>query len=770
MKKLVGFDINGWNDCALRNWSVLEGEDHREDSGVKVAGGLASATIVLSKGGVRQRFMGGPQAVLAPHGRGHGWGDIGSEDQRQSIAIELAKATNPDILAAAMTAIAPRPDIAVLPIPDDGTCSEMQRERLLLAMRHARIGRSLLVWRPVLALLAELDRFAGTTRVAVICHRPSGFTVQKLVFRHAAIPAPERKADGLAIEAPGHGYDALLRQAGDAIVARSPVRGLDQAIKSAQLPTAIALDLELPREELVRLPNADWELIERPDILLSSETTGLGSDHVSGCDAVLFETLCEGARAAALCGLIARDVGCDVQLASPNAVARGAFVAADRLAKGQPVYYDFLPNIATICATTEGPESVELIHKDAVLPAGAEYRSKVPARFVLPAKQSRIEVWLRRDGEVHPRKSEVTIQNPPPEKQNVELFLEQTPAAGRARLTLRSSWWSEPLVVNWQEAEVVEKEWDVIMAELERPIGIPDRMVLPCAIEAWEYMTQEALLSDTQNWTDLKDAFGRRAWGEHNEIHGYAVDSDGNLPSQVSGEARKWLDRALGLATEHIDSSVRAKSRPPEHALNFLTWCFRACPRTIVHHLLDAIEDDVTGHKRHPLRGPGQSRLWFHGLGRSAEDPADVRRAFDLLFAYGDDAWNSNHRACASFLLSRSEHGPEILTENEVSRLVSLAIRSLKANFPASPEQTLRYTPGMIAGLLRRRHLLRNTLLAGEDDLGTVAAAEVGKTIEKVDRLELRIRNKYKPLLEDLKKYLEGGEGRPDLLFALLDE
>lgn len=770
MKKLVGFDINGWNDCALRNWSVLEGEDHREDSGVKIDGGLASAVIVLSDGGGGPRFMGGPQAVIAPHGKGGGWGDIGRGDQRHSSTTELKKTTNLDILAAAMTAIAPRPHIAVLPIPDDGTCSEMQRERLLLSMRQARIGRSLLVWRPVLALLAELDRFASAMRVAVICQQPSGFTVQKLVFRHAAIPAPERKTVGLAIEAPGHGYDALLRQAGEAIVTRSPAKGLDQAIKSAQLPTAIALDLELPKEELVRLPNGDWELIERPDILLSSQITGLGSVHVNGCDTVLFETLCEGARAVALCDLIARDVGCDVQLAAPNAVARGAFVAAERLAKGQPVYYDFLPNIATICATAEGPESVKLIHQDAVLPAGEEYRSKVPARFVLPAKQSRIEVWLRREGEVHPRKSEVTIQNPPPEKQNVELFLEQTPAAGRARLTLRSSWWSEPLVVNWQEAEVVEKEWEVIMAELERPIGIPDRMVLPSAIEAWEYITEGALLSGTPNWTELKDAFGRRTWGQHNEIHGYAIDSDGNLPSQVSDEARLWLDRALRLATEQIDKSVRAQRRPPEHALNFLTWCFRSCPRIIVHHILDTIEDDVSGRKKHPLRGPGQSRLWFHGLGRSAEDSVDVRRAFDLLFAYTDDTWNSNHRACASFLLSRSEHGSEVLTESEVSRLVSLAIRSLRANFPASPEQTLRYTPGIIAGLLRRRHLRRNTLLAGEDDLGTVAATEVGKTIEKVARLELRIRNKYKPLLEDLKKYLEGGKGRPDLLFALLDE
>jgi hypothetical protein len=56
-------------------------------------------------------------------------------------------------------------------------------------------------------------------------------------------------------------------------------------------------------------------------------------------------------------------------------VARGALEAARRLTHGEPVYFDFLPQISTIILGREAARSHNLIDTRVTLPASRVYRS-----------------------------------------------------------------------------------------------------------------------------------------------------------------------------------------------------------------------------------------------------------------------------------------------------------------------------------------------------------------------------------------------------------
>ena len=81
-RRITGLDLNGRFDVAARDWSP-EDPTLRLDPPVTVDGGVAAPVVVVG-GETRPRLIAGPQAILAPHGRGEGWGPIGAADRRRA--------------------------------------------------------------------------------------------------------------------------------------------------------------------------------------------------------------------------------------------------------------------------------------------------------------------------------------------------------------------------------------------------------------------------------------------------------------------------------------------------------------------------------------------------------------------------------------------------------------------------------------------------------------------------------------------------------------
>ena len=103
--RLCGYDLNGYRDLAARNWQVRPGDDEVFGDPHLHHGGLLGA-VVCSGDDSGAGWVGGPQAMLAPHGRGGGWGAVGDSQRRLPIRDLIAgPQTRPEALGAAFSGL-----------------------------------------------------------------------------------------------------------------------------------------------------------------------------------------------------------------------------------------------------------------------------------------------------------------------------------------------------------------------------------------------------------------------------------------------------------------------------------------------------------------------------------------------------------------------------------------------------------------------------------------------------------------------------------------
>ena len=219
-------------------------------------------------------------------------------------------------------------------------------------------------------------------------------------------------------------------------------------------------------------------------------------------------------------------------------VALGALEAARRISTGAPVYFDFLPRLSTIVHGSQGAANFDLIDASETLEAGRLYRSPKPATFGIPAGHTDISIFLNKEAAGHPRKARVALGAELKETTPVSLWVEQKPAAGRARITLDAPELSRQFLVDWDAAEEDPRPWADIIADLETPPpSVPNRLDLKCGMRPWDDSPRgpglRALLAsevDAVNvdWKSLSDKLSARPFGE------YCISSDGQLPDEVT--------------------------------------------------------------------------------------------------------------------------------------------------------------------------------------------------------------------------------------------
>ncbi|MFC6689638.1 hypothetical protein [Jhaorihella thermophila] len=777
MKRLVGYDLNGWSDFAARNWLEIPGQEPVEDRDQVVKGGAGGVVVRLKDSDSETGLIGGMQAARAPHGRGGGWGDIGAQPRHRVSDLLTDPASQTGAIAAALKAMAgARKATVALAIPDLPDLDEHRQEALLKALRQLRPGRAVLVWRPVLAVLAALQRldrigWSDVRNIGIIGHDAGGFVTQTLRLRHGAMIAPERRDTG-RLHPCGLGLKPLLDQAETAL--RACCANPDRAghVIASDLPHRLALGFDCPPEPL-RKWNASWELIAPPPDFRPAPCAIPDSvaQSVQGCDLILFETPTRGAIRRQVHEALVAAAGRDIHALAPDAVALGALEAARRLSANRPVYFDFLPQISTIVQDGDTAKNYDLIPKDALLPAGQPYRSTRPAVLGLQPGTSEIKVHLKKETAPAPRRAEVRLPVPQTSAEQVELHVQQTPAAGAARLTLVSPAFSGPVVVDWDSAEELSQSWPELIDSLtpEMPT-IPHRLVLPCGTDNWyprrnrpgllELLQQEvpALWPD---WNLLASKLSNRPEGR------YAVSSDGELPDDLPAEGRQLLARATELAETDVRARLDGGGSHDNHSLKFLTWLFARCPDWVVPAMLDALG---AGHGRHVFFANHQSRtLLLQGVGRTARAERDQRRAFDHLFGLPEGGWKKDQMACAAFLLSRTDTAPMLLTRDEVEHLAKIA--EAKVHEAVGRDFTTRYSygPYLLVGLLRWRLKEPWALVAGRDE---TADRLLAATQRLADDLAGKVDGKphldrYLTVLEDVCKELEGKGTNPNLLVDL---
>ena len=779
MRRLCGYDLNGWRDQAARNWRVQPGGDVEEIDTLVSAGRLASVVLVGKRS--TGKWIGGAQAALAPHGRGTGWGGVGRPDRRRAVRDLLCDAAAPTApLTAALAGLAGDCANGVLALDDVPRSDETMQERLLAALRAAGVRDGLVVWRPVLVALDAIRRgvVEREQTVGVICHDREGFSVQALRIRQEGgrardLLAPERRQAGILSPSPC-GYTDLVERAGKVVA-----QALDAERRAPRVETSRALGRlalgAVAEPEILRLDNGDWVVLEPPAApdppraVLSEDALA----RLRGCDRLFFETLAEGDPRRRLQADLEAQIGRPLDLVPGDAVARGALEAARRRARGDPVYFDFLPRIWTIVQVRQEPGAVsyDLVGADETLPAGRRYRSPAPARLGLQPGQDRISVYLCKEAAEWPRQATVELGTTVSQATPIDLWVEQTPAAGSAQILLRSPVLAKQHTVDWDAAEEIHEDWDTLVERLAMPMPtIPARLVLPCGMGAWHdsrrgpglfFLLEQNLHRTRPDWDSLAQQLSARPEGF------YCISSDGDLPSEVTATARTHLAELTERAVAELEDQIAGRADPDTGPLKFLTWQFRRCPASVGDRLVAALTGDRAMGRL--FSHPAHWKLALQGLGRVAGSSEQEEHALHALMRQGTERWNwQRETACAAFLLSRSDTAPTFLDRSDVESLVRRVVVEFRAN--RGTEYTcFFYAPLLLVGLLRWRLVDRHALVAGRDPAADELDAAIEDTLPDLQRAAERrpALQQYERLLEQAQNELRGEGTNPHILFDI---
>ncbi|WP_323965480.1 hypothetical protein R3F77_00625 [Bradyrhizobium japonicum] len=472
MRRVSGLDVNGWRDIAARDWDIEEPDVQLEAARI-VDGGLGAVAVKQNSGD----WIGGPQALLAPHGRGQGWGEIGSQERRLSLApmLDDLRSDNTltvnEIYVATVNALARGTDEVILSVPDVPNFDEAAQFRTL-SIFHRDRRQFRLLWRPVAAFLHALDCHAIPPNAdgALFCfliHSGTGIEVQTLRLRrdseHSDHVAPERDGYGFRILR-NLGLKQLTDRAHACVTEANPILAEASCERSALALKLMCGDRKAGDIEILRLNNGNWIEIIAPEIAESDIFSN--TDFAKDLDFATSETITATFLLTPLAARFASILSRRLQAFFPNmttldwdATARGSLRAGRLIERGLPHYFDRLTPISLAVMKKDEPQFDDLIGSNATLPANREYVSPPYRDLKWIAGKHDIEFYvLKGDDEI--RFWSVHLDEAPKSDVAVELRIRQTPGQSWAKLSLTSPEWEPlqraPIFLDWTTLDPID--------------------------------------------------------------------------------------------------------------------------------------------------------------------------------------------------------------------------------------------------------------------------------------------------------------------------
>jgi hypothetical protein len=739
MRRITGLDINGWHDFAVH--------DAKPDADDEAAAGSSALNIIDGGTGtvvvamhdhdakdVTPHFIGGPQAMHSPIGRGNGWGKTGAPERRISVRslLEDLLSSNDGKERAAQwqattLALTAQADEVVAIVPDRPELDETRQEFLLNALRRRGVSIRLL-WHPVATLLAALEENlipapCDGMRVACIDHSDNGYVLQVLTLRalqdHPGLFAPERAETGKVVRTgpDAFGLQSLFTQAEAAVHAANPMAEFDRQGPSRMAWELLLEDVPPVEEEIIRLDNGSWTSLSPPQTDLHTVQLRLPPLDLADASAVLLTTpVGAGLRESIRRAVAAAAGGRPVLLMPREAAATGALLAGRRIEQGIPHYLDRLEQVSL--AVLEGQDVVltDLVPANAVVAANREYVSAPVTGLGWPAGARNVTFYLRKGPEF--RKWTTTDVSPPSRNQPVEVALRQMPAQGRAAVFVTSNDWdvlrSRPVFLDWSTLEHDPRSFEEIAEELKPKPVVPERVTGFAHIDQWTGSDRIAAFGTFIPEFELRDAATLRQFlskaalidtGEPGAgfTRAHLLDFDGEPPEETDAALIKALDRALALVSSACLSAVSSRRPLPDNTLLLAaTWAFGRCPLDLQDEILKAAHAYLDSRPHVFLETRSASTVILHGMGRIIKEKSRLERAIDLLLRQQPS--KGNVAAALAALLSRPVATPAVLTEERMAKTAKF-VAALLIELQESQKfgTVLNYALQITGGLLRCR-------------------------------------------------------------------
>ena len=666
MRSLIGVDLNGVNDRLGR--LVEDGNEECIDLGVR------SSVIRLK--GQKERWLAGMQNERAPHGRGPGWGRIGSGDNRVEMLkmLEVIRDSEPDErIRRAITSSLPDlmgdSELAVFAVPDIPAYGEHFRDRYLRLLNLVPGLRPLLLWRPVAALLGCIADAPQQVRpgpnIAILSLMADGIHLSLLSLEShddSSLLVPQRNKSGQRACASFRG-EILVEDARRRLVQESSLPAEDIEA-SAMSPWLLAVGAK-PLPELVRLTsNRGWmklsDLDYRPPAPDKMDLPNDFLDTLSTAQALIIEGPFAGNKIwcdDVIAALKARmDLPDTIETLDNSTVALGCLEAARRHRLGQPIYFDFLPQLEINAMVGNAPQFVDLIERGARCRGSEPFSAHAPGEYVIDEGATRLTFWLFKEDFELARKADVELPVEADRRCELTVSVKQTPGQGFAEVQISSSDFEalrrSPITLDWASMEEVDRSRDDILRELDdqsqtgrrwpdtdvkpghpllwldtHPKGdlieqlaayratplMRNGMIDPGAMARLKTIRERFSQPDTPSFIGPKLGLDVEEQGSFR-----ALDSNGELPGptsilQIPERAKQELDESLFKCEEDLAALQRHFGEREitilGHIVGFASWCFWQCPPGIGEVLLGTYERKYAYRIHHILLREGVARV-----------------------------------------------------------------------------------------------------------------------------------------------------------------
>ena len=779
----IGVDINGLQDVAAFDLS--------SDT---IVGGQVPSVIILRRGkGDRLEVTAGAEATQSFIGRGWPWPADAVERSKNdktirvpltdvlaglldggSISVGGIPVKAADLYVAAASALSNTQRLTmdgtrkkspplVAAIPDDGRFNEDTQQNIVSAASMAGHNINLL-WRSVAAILGLADELQPIARrlnghpVGVLSCLDDGISVNILeigaMSRNADAPyvVPKRQKSGrffpLNVPVSGHATSIADRISNDLKI------GSEQVLWGDGLPLRWLLNLS-EKDALFQTPGGwtrypgnapSW--LSSPsfdDGLLDQIHAFLGDVRYVVIEGPVLE-LETGQKKLAFAlrdGLRDRCQR-DQQSArqtltfsgqATHLAARGCAEYARRSAAGQVTYLDHLPQIRL--AVRDGREArfVPLIPVSAACEGGKEFDEYTDLGFSIPSGASDLEFYILREGSLAPRHAVEVLRTSIKDDTPIQMRIKQTPAQGRAQLTIEPKSSVSPLSalsIKWDSMDVLEgqSEEDIVRVLEDQQVYAPPVQPHPCHAYLWVHKTGSGLLRFSladhieileQSVNSGKDidpkeisaarlllcrfqspyALTRRqGTNRHSDrTISRAVSSDGELPKPVDGlhqESLKAFDNVLEELARKLESNPLNTSQRNQ-IVTFCAWAFTRCPLTVRRHLYSAAKAGKVSAASND----------FDAMGRIFSTPDEYQAYFYILIKHasnGDGTFKQYHIRSLFYLLSLREDAPLYISRQDANELVAFTLHRLKENISHQNYKALmRVCIRALGGLARVR-------------------------------------------------------------------
>lgn len=779
-RRITGLSLDGRHDLAAVDWG-----DEGASAVRVVQGGTLSDVITTLDG----RRISGPQAALAPHGRGIGWGPIGKLELRRPLAHAVdahGSGAHAADLAAAIDALARGAQDVVLAVPDLAGFNEAAQGATIAAARQSKARNVRLLWRPVAAMLSLIDAgYLGNEHVGqqfrFLVHGAHGIEDQMLTLRedpsNPGHIAPQRDGPG-RIWAPELGLDAMFADATRQVRDSNPVTW--EHLEHSRLGPRLVVGQARPADkEVLRHNFGRWEVVVAPCLRVDDLLTAAkhAPAALAPCAQVFLMTPVQSTLAAAL----AASLGQGIRVLCNSHIARGCLRAGRLIEEGKPHYFDRLEAISIAVLRGRDPTFEPLIPEGHLVAANREYVSEDLSDFVWPRNKNETEFYILK-GKSEVRHWTVRKASAPTTDIPIRMRIRQTPGQSWAVLDITATDWDllarAPEKLDWEGLTSIPMHPQEVLAKLRiPPPPIPERIVEPAHRDLWiggvwggsDQAAQAAITAantgtvDAISWAELLRQAHQHPVSGKRYRH---VSTDGALPEGLPDRVRTGFKAALSTLSNRALTGPTLRDNT---TLQALTWSFAACPAPAQEALLDALEAHQHGDAHRLLTPAHAIRVVRQGAGRAVTSEARLRRLFCLLAAA---PLNNDSINALAMAISRREEAPRAFTRTQVDHfLQELSGHLIDAIEERNFKLKFKNTLSAIAGLFRWREIEPYSLLASDELVAADLQARLDQAtalLQDPDLDNVSARQQKIDLLAQIAEFLKG-KGDPAIL-RIIDE